>query len=50
LDEREVLIEKCIPTRFSGIEMQLWLERIARAATLQNIQPIARKSHERLVQ
>ena len=50
LDEREVLIEKCIPTRFSGIEMQQWLERIARAATLQNIQPIARKSHERLVQ
>ena len=50
LDEKEVLIEKCIPTRFPGIEMQQWLERIARAATLQNIQPIARKSHERLVQ
>jgi hypothetical protein len=47
LDEKEMLIEKCIPTRFSGIEMQQWLERIARAATLQNIRPIERKSHER---
>jgi hypothetical protein len=47
LDEKEVLIEKCVPTRFSGIEMHQWLERIARAATLQNIRPIERKSPER---
>ena len=47
LDEKEVLIEKCIPTRFPGIEMQQWLERIARAATLQNIRPIDRKSDQR---
>ena len=47
LDEKGVLIEKCIPTRFPGIEMQQWLERIARAATLQNIRPIDRKSDQR---
>jgi hypothetical protein len=28
--------EKCVPTRFSGIEISRWLERIAKAATLQN--------------
>ena len=36
MDEKEVIIERNVPTRFSGIEMLPWLERIAKAATLQN--------------
>lgn len=34
------ITEKCAPTRFSGIETLLWLERIAKAATLQSAKPI----------
>ena len=33
--------EKCVPTRFSGIEISRWLERIAKAATLQNAKVIS---------
>jgi hypothetical protein len=33
-DETDTIVEKCAPTRFSGIEMRQWLERIARASTL----------------
>jgi hypothetical protein len=54
LDEREVPLgwgllevagddqvkETCVPTRCSGIEMPRWLERIAKASTLQNTRPI----------
>ncbi len=45
-DGKEGIIEKHIPTRFSGIEMLRWLERIAKAATLQNTKPI-RERHRR---
>jgi hypothetical protein len=47
MDGREAIIEKCAPTRFSGIEMLPWLERIAKAATLQNAKPI-RERKERV--
>ena len=35
-DGKEMIIEKSAPTRFSGVEIQQWLERIAKALTLQN--------------
>lgn len=44
----DLIIEKCAPTRFSGTEMPRWLERIAKASTLQNTKPI-RERHRRLV-
>jgi hypothetical protein len=40
VDGKEMIIEKCAPTRFSGIKVLPWLERIAKAATLQNSKPI----------
>jgi hypothetical protein len=43
MDEKEVIIERNIPTRFSGIEMLPWLERIAKAATLQNVKAFKEK-------
>jgi hypothetical protein len=45
MDGEAVVIEKCVPTRCSGVEMQEWLERIAKAATLQNTKPI--REHRR---
>jgi hypothetical protein len=33
LDEENLFVERCRPTRFSGAEMLQWLERIAKAAT-----------------
>ncbi len=43
MDEKEVIIERNVPTRFSGIEMLPWLERIAKAATLQNAKAFKEK-------
>jgi hypothetical protein len=43
MDEKEVIIERNVPTRFSGIEMLPWLERIAKAATLQNVKAFKEK-------
>ena len=48
MDEKEVIIERNVPTRFSGIEMLPWLERIAKAATLQNAKAFKRKFNHRL--
>jgi hypothetical protein len=39
----DLMIERCVPTRFSGAEMPRWLERIAKASTLQNTKPIREK-------
>jgi hypothetical protein len=36
MDDKELITGKCIPTRFSGIESQPWMERIAKASTRQN--------------
>jgi hypothetical protein len=33
----DILVEKCVPTRFSGIEVLRWLERIAKAATYRTV-------------
>jgi hypothetical protein len=46
VNEEAVVIEKSVPTRFSGAEMLEWLERIAKAATLQNAKPL-RDQHRR---
>jgi hypothetical protein len=43
MNEKEVIIERNVPTRFSGIEMLPWLERIAKAATLQNAKAFKEK-------
>jgi hypothetical protein len=37
MDGDDIIIEKCAPTRFSGIETLRWLERIAKSATLQSV-------------
>ena len=42
-DAKEIIIEKRSPTRFSGIEMQQWLERIAKAATSQRTKTIRQR-------
>ena len=42
-DRKEMMIEKCAPTWFSGILSQQWLERIAKAATLQNTKLIRQR-------
>jgi hypothetical protein len=42
-DGGSMVTERSVPTRFSGIEMREWLERIATAATLLNAKPL----HER---
>jgi hypothetical protein len=39
----DLMIERRVPTRFSGAEMPRWLERIAQASTLQNTKPIREK-------
>jgi hypothetical protein len=36
IDRADIVVEKCVPTRFSGTEALRWLERIAKSATLQN--------------
>jgi hypothetical protein len=41
-----MVTERSVPTRFSGIEMREWLERIAKAATLLNAKPL-RERHRR---
>jgi hypothetical protein len=43
VDGKEVVIERNVPTHFSGIEMLPWLERIAKAATLQNAKAFKEK-------
>jgi hypothetical protein len=45
-DGDAVITERCVPTGFSGAETQEWLERIAKAATLQNVRPL-RERHLR---
>jgi hypothetical protein len=40
VDGREMIIEKVPPTRFAGVEIRPWLERIAKASTLQNAKSI----------
>jgi hypothetical protein len=45
-DGETVITEKSVPTRFLGTVMQEWLERIAKAATLQNAKPL-RERHQR---
>jgi hypothetical protein len=47
MDGETVVIEKRVPTRCSGVDVQEWLERIAKAATLQNTKPI--REHRRKV-
>jgi hypothetical protein len=37
VDGANLITERCAPTRFSGIDAQTWLERIAKAATYQNV-------------
>jgi hypothetical protein len=43
MNEKEAILERNAPTRFSGIEMLPWLERIAKAATLQNAKAFKEK-------
>jgi hypothetical protein len=42
-DGTDIIVEKCVPTRFSGVETLRWLERIAKAATHQSVKLL----HER---
>jgi hypothetical protein len=44
----DLMKEKCAPTRFAGIEMLRWLERIAKASTLQNTKPIRERREKRV--
>jgi hypothetical protein len=43
MDGKEVISERYSPTRFSGIDLSPWLERIAKAATLQNLKLIQQR-------
>lgn len=45
-DGESVVTERSVPTRFPGIEVREWLERIAKAATLLNAKPL-RERHRR---
>ncbi|MBV8375438.1 MAG: hypothetical protein JO279_00385 [Verrucomicrobia bacterium] len=47
LDGKEVITEKSAPTRFSGVEIRPWLERIAKASTLQNAKLISERCQNR---
>jgi len=42
-DEKGILTEKCAPTRVSGADILPWLERIAKAATLQTAKLIKQR-------
>ena len=40
VDRKEMIIEKSAPTRFAGVEIQRWLEQIAKASSLQNTKSV----------
>jgi len=44
MDGKQSITGKCTPTRFSGLEPQQWMERIAKASTRQNARSIRDRS------
>jgi hypothetical protein len=42
-DKTNTIVEKCAPTRFSGVDMLQWLERIAKALTLQGVRLVGER-------